>query len=269
MERIHFWNGNKSSARQGYERDLLEACLSAGKGRRDWCLSVDSTDYPSAVDEGNVLSNGADVLVTVAGNEKFADRRKILIPQPLAKGLLGYRLLVVREESLPEFQRLTTIGELQALCVGIPETWADADLLRYNQFRVVEKGTFGDLFRLLKEGAFDYATLGANEIEAAFAELAEPLGGLCIEPSILLHYAFPLVFYVHPEKPGLAGWIESGLRKLTLSGELDQFFRAYHGNIVERLRLRERRLFTLENPIIPAEMRDFRSSLLDERDDYS
>lgn len=263
MERFHFWNGNKSSARQGYERDLLEACLRAGKGSGDWSLSVDATDYPSAFDEGNILCNGADVLVTVAGNEKFAASRKILIPQPLAKGLLGYRLLVVREESLAAFKRVTSIGELQALCVGIPETWTDADLFRSNQFRVVEKGTFADLFRLLKEGAFDFTTLGANEIEAAFAELAQPLGGLCIEPSILLYYPFPLVFYVHPDKPELAAWIESGLGQLTLSGEFDQLFLAYHGNIVERLRLRDRRLFTLENPIIPAEMRDFRSSLLD------
>lgn len=262
MRTIHFWNGNKSSARQGYERELLEACLRAGDGAREWCLSIDNTDYPSAADEGTILCNGADVLVTVAGNVKFAATRKILIPRPLAKGLLGYRLLVVREESLPQFQRVSAIGDLQTLSIGIPETWADAELFRQNQFRVVEKGDFADLFSRLKDGAFDYTALGANEIEGAFLESAQSLGGLCIEPSILLYYPFPLVYYVHPEKPELAMWIERGLRQLTLSGEYDRIFAAHHGNIVERLTLRKRRLFTLHNSILPTDMRDFRSTLL-------
>ena len=263
MLRITFWNGNKSTARKAYETELLEACLKAGGGPESSQLHIDDTDYPSAEDEGNIFAKGADILVTVAGNVKFKDRPKIVIEQPLAKGLLGYRLLIVREELLPKFRKTDSFDLLRNLSIGIPETWADAELFRQNGFRVVEKGGFQDLFKLLKAGEFDYTALGVNEIEAVFKEQVQPLGGMCIEPSILIIYPFPLVFYVHPELPALAERVESGLRKIKSSGDFDRLFGKHHGDIVKRLNLRRRQRLELVNPALPESMEAFRSSLLD------
>ncbi|NDV61610.1 amino acid ABC transporter substrate-binding protein [Puniceicoccales bacterium CK1056] len=263
MEIIDFWNGNKSESRQGYELELLEACLCASEVNGSYELRIDNTDYPLAEDEGNIFRNGADILVTVAGNVKFRNREKIVISRPLAKGLLGYRLLIVRSEDADRFKGIKEMRELQELSIGIPETWADADLFRSNQFSVVEKGSFEELFHRLKGREFDYTALGANEIESAFNEHAQPLGGLQIEPSLMIYYSFPLVFYVHPDKRQLAERVESGLQALIDSGEFDDLFAKYHGDIVERLNLKNRRTFTLQNPVLPEEMMDFRSALLD------
>jgi len=261
---INFWNGNKSSARQNFETELLQAVLTVTEEQYGLCrLDIDNTDYPSAEDEGNIFDNGADILVTVAGNLKFFDKPKIMISQPLTKGLLGYRLLMVSDKNLSKFKNLSTAKALQSLSIGVPETWADAGLFRENRYNVVEKGSFDTLFELLKKGAFDYTALGANEIEAEFENRAKPVGDISIEPSILLYYPFPLVFYVNAKNVSFAKRVEQGLAAIIASGQYGLLFEKHHGDIVARLNLKERKIFTLDNPILPENMKDFRATLLD------
>ena len=264
MQNVYFWNGNKSPARQSYETALLQACLKAtNQEYAPIDLLIDNTDYPSAVDEANIFTSGADILVTVAGNVKFQDKQKLVIPQPLTKGLLGYRLLLVTDESLATFAQIKQPQQLQTLSIGIPETWADAELFRQNRYKVIEQGTLDDLFQLLKKGTFDYVALGVNEIEQIYQQKALPLGGISIEPSLLLYYPFPLVFYVNPCNPALAERIEKGLKALVTNGEHETLFSHYYGDVAQRLNLRDRNILTLANPMLPNEMADFSATLLD------
>jgi|TARA_R110000868_G_scaffold21030_3_gene87982 hypothetical protein len=264
MQSIYFWNGNKSPARQFYETALLQACLKATDNEYGSVeVRIDNIDYPCADDEANIFLNGADILVTVAGNVKFTNKQKLAIPQPLTKGLLGYRLLLVRDETLAKFARINKPQQLQALSVGIPQTWADAALFRHNRYKVIEQGTFDDLFPLLKNGTFDYVALGVNEIEEVFNHRAIPIGGISIESSLMLYYPFPLVFYVNPAKSSLAERVKKGLNKIIANGEFETLFGHYHGDVMQRLNLRKREIFTLTNPALPMEMNNFSGSLLD------
>ena len=263
MQSINFWNGNKSEARQNYELALIQACLRATESvYQPVTLEVDKTDYPKAIDESLIFDKGADVLVTVAGNIKFDGIQKFVVPQPLTKGLLGYRLLVVRDASLTTFAQLKDPAQLQKAKIGIPNTWADADLFRHNGYQVVEQGTLDELFLSLKKGAFDYVALGINEMEDIFDHLAAPLGGLSIQPSLMLYYPFPLVFYVNPKNCELAKRLEKGLHMLLNSGEFEVIFKRFHGNLVSRLNLSSRTIFTLVNPLLPKDMADFSATLL-------
>ena len=264
MQNVYFWNGNKSPARQSYETALLQACLKAtNEEYASVDMRIDNTDYPSADDEANIFANGTDILVTVAGNVKFKDKQKIVIPQPLTKGLLGYRLLLVRDESLSKFAQITQPQQLQTLSIGIPETWADADLFRHNQYKVIEQGTLDDLFLLLKNGTFDYVALGVNEIEQIYQQQALPLGGISIEPSLMFYYPFPLLFYVNPNKSTLAERLSTGLKTIIHNGVFEQLFTEHCGQLVQRFNLQHRRTFSLTNPVLPAGMLNFKATLLD------
>jgi hypothetical protein len=264
MQNVYFWNGNKSPARQTYETALLQACLKVTNEEYGSAqVLVDNTDYPQADDEANIFVSGADILVTVAGNVKFQDKQKLVIPQPLTKGLLGYRLLLVTDESLTKFAQIKQPQQLKAFSIGIPETWADAELFRHNQYKVIEQGTLDDLFLLLKNGTFDYVALGVNEIEEIFKHRAVPIGGISIEPSLMLYYPFPLVFYVNSCNPVLAERIEKGLKLIAINGEHEILFSHHHGDVAQRLNLRNRKTLTLTNPMLPPDMADFSASLLD------
>ena len=265
MQTVRFWNGNKTAARQSYELALLDACLKVTQELDGPCVVLpDKTDYPLAEDEGKVFESESvcDVLVTVAGNVKFKHKQKIVVKQALAKGLLGHRLLIVRNESMPMFQSLTSLQELQALSVGIPATWADAELFRENGFSVRERGSLDDIFIRLKNKEFDFIALGANEIEDVFAQQVEPLEGMSIETSTMLYYPFPLVFYVNPEHPILAKRLERGLSILMQNGQYERLFRAHHGDVVQRLNLKNRKVFALDNRLLPADMNAISADLL-------
>lgn len=260
---VNFWNGNKTEARQQYEREVLKAVMNATvSSHGEWHLKEDLTDYPKASDEAAVFRMGYDLFVTVAGNKKLADEDKIIIPMPLMKGLLGYRLLIINAKDRKTFSGITSAEQLQKLRMGIPETWADADLFRHNGYKVVERGDFDDLFNRLLAGEFDYAAFGANEIEGVFANRAKPKGNFVIDQSLLVYYPFPLVFYVNPEKPQLVARVREGLRIIQQNGKFDAIFDRFYGETVEQLNLKERRLIVLDNPILPKSLQGMEAELI-------
>lgn len=252
MTTLHFWNGNKTSVRQAYEYQLLMATLQASGGEYASSTVVeDTTDYPCARDEGAILRNGSDVCVTVAGNPKFAQGDYLPVYQPLMFGLLGHRLMIIRESDQAEFAHLTNVQQLQQKIFGVPATWADAQLFRDNHCRVNEEGDLVATFRRLKAGECDYVALGANEVFATFKDVAQPLGGLTIAHSVQLYYPFALVFYVNPDEPALARSLELGLHNLASSGRFKQLFGDFCAAQLQLSQLSERREIGLHNPQIP------------------
>lgn len=260
---IKLWNGNKTESRQQYEREVLEAALKATNASHgNWKLQEDLTDYPLAADEASVFrSKGFDIFGTVAGNSKLANEKKILIPLPLMKGLLGYRILIIREADKEKFAAIKSAQQLQQLRMGIPSTWADAELFRHNGYKVEEKGSFDDLFTRLENNEFDYVTFGANEVTGVFNERAVKSGKLMVDSSLLVFYPFPLVFYVNPDKKTLAERVTKGLQTISGNGELDKIFNRYFATVLTAVNLPSRRMIQLSNPILPAEMADFKPSL--------
>lgn len=260
---IKLWNGNKTASRQQYEREVLELALKvSSKNAGDWALVEDLTDYPRAEDEASVFrTKGFDIFGTVAGNAKLANEEKILIPLPLMKGLLGYRILIIRAADKEKFAAIKTPAQLQQLTMGIPATWADAELFRQNGYPVVEKGSFDELFARLENKEFDYVTFGANEVTGVFKERAAKSGKLMVEPSLLVFYPFPLVFYVNPDNTALAQRVTQGLKIIAKNGELDEVFDRYFAADLTAVELPARTMITLKNPILPAAMVGFKPSL--------
>lgn len=260
---IKFWNGNKTTSRQQYEREILDAVLNATESTKGpYRIEESRADYPRAEDEASVFrSKGFDIFGTVAGNQKLANEQKILIPTSLMKGILGYRILIIRSADAQKFAAIKSADELKKLRMGIPATWADAGLFRHNGYPVVEKGSFDDLFQRLENNEFDYVTFGANEVTGVFNERAAKSGKLMIEPALLVYYPFPLVFYVNPQQQALAERVTDGLRTITANGELDNIFNRYYGDLLAQLNLAKRTRITLENPILPHEMAGFKPAI--------
>ena len=261
---IDFWNGNRSEIRQDYERQVLVEILTATESEYgSWKIEEDLTEYPG-MEEATVFNEkGHHLFVTIAGNQKFNDDDMIVINKPLAKNLLGYRVPIIREEDSETFSSIQTPEDLQQLQHGIPSDWSDATIFRHNGYNVVEEGDFDDIFDRLESGRFDYSAYGANEVQGVYKNRASKRNGLVIESNILLFYPFPLVFYVNPDMPELAERVELGLQRMTKSGALDNIFEEYYADIVNELNMDQRKLFILENPLIPDEFSDLEPGLQD------
>jgi len=179
------------------------------------------------------------------------------------KGILGFRVLIIREEDKDKFAGIENEDELKSLRAGIPHNWPDAEFFRFNGYEVVEGGSFEELFYRLHDKKFDYTALGANEVEGELTEREDEGVGLAIEEQLLVYYPFPVVFYVNPDLPELAERIEKGMSAISEDGTLDEIFFKHNGEIMESLNFWERKVFKLDNPIIPDEMADFQSRLLE------
>ncbi len=259
---VDFWNGNRSMARQGYERQVLEAVLLSTESEfGPWKIRENLDEYPGDEEALVFSEKGHDLFVTIAGNQKFEEDDMIVIPELLTKNLLGYRIPIIREEDASMFNQITRKEELQELNHGIPLTWSDAVIFRKNGYNVVEDGDFDDIFDRLEAEMFDYSAYGANEVLGVYENRASRRDGLTIDRNILFFYQFPLVFYVNPELPELAERIGAGMQNIIDSGELDAIFDEHYGDIVEQLKLDERVLFVLDNPLIPEEYADLKPDL--------
>ncbi|UPQ90249.1 substrate-binding periplasmic protein [Vibrio sinaloensis] len=245
---IHFWNGNKSAARQAYEHQLLALVLRYADIEQP--IDNDLTDYPKARDEGLVFERGTDVLVTVAGNRKFADQAFIEVPIPLCKGLLGCRVAIIPRARQAEFANMSQQA-LKQQRVGVPATWVDAELFRHNQYHVVEKGSLSEMLEWIASGEVDYMTLGANEAAEILAQYPQQTASLMIEPTKVLTYPFPVVFYVSPSQQALADALTKGLREIMANGEFDALFNAHFGQVLKQVDLASRETIALENPLLP------------------
>lgn len=249
---VDFWNGNRSDIRQDYERDVLYAVLTATRSDfGPFQISESITEYPG-LDESFVFSKYKHHLfVTVAGNQKFKPEDRIMIAKPIAKNLLGYRIPIIKYSNEERFTTSKSISELKQLKNGIPVSWSDATVFRYNGYEVAEEGNFDDIFERLASGKCDYTAFGANEVQSVFKNRASKQTGLVINTNLMFFYPFPLVFYVNPQMPDLAKRIELGLQTITESGELDTLFNSYYASCLEELNLNQRKIILLDNPLIP------------------
>lgn len=262
MTEIDFWNGNKSQIRQRYEREILDAILKATQETHEnYRIQESLIDYSGTQESRAFSEKNHHLLVTVAGNQKFKNDEKILISQPIAKNLLGYRIPIIRKKDAAIFDNLKDVSVLKKLVHGIPETWSDATVFRHNDYNVSEEGNFEDIFDRLHNKNFDYVTFGANEVETVFTERALKFESLMISKNMMFFYPFPLVFYVNPTMPDLANRIDEGLQRIINSGELDLIFYRYYPTIVEKLNLEKRTLFVLQNPLISDEFANLKPHL--------
>lgn len=96
---VNFWNGNRSAARQVYERKVLKAILEATEEEWGaWEIEESLGEYPGNEESLVFTEKGHDLFVTIAGNQKFKDGDMIVIPHMLTKNLLGYRIPIIRKE---------------------------------------------------------------------------------------------------------------------------------------------------------------------------
>ncbi|NVD08801.1 amino acid ABC transporter substrate-binding protein [Vibrio sp. JPW-9-11-11] len=245
---IHFWNGNKSPARQAYEYQLLELVL--GHAGVNESIHNDTTDYPKAKDEGGIFERGADLLVTVAGNRKFADTAFIEVPIPLCKGVLGHRVAIIARSRQDEFA-IKSPAELKQQRVGVPATWVDAELFRYNGYYVMERGSLPEVMQWVANGEIDYLTLGVNEAAEILSQFGELTSSLMIEPTKVLQYPFPVVFYVNPAQPKLAEQLAIGLQHIIGNGALERLFDDHFAQVLKSINLASRERIEMVNPLLP------------------
>lgn len=85
---------------------------------------------PQRVAQELVLPNGRINVMARAASPEF-DRSFITVRIPIDKGLLGYRVLLVRKDDLPRFARVRSVQDLRKLRAGMGKGWTDVAVLAH------------------------------------------------------------------------------------------------------------------------------------------
>lgn len=199
------------------------------------------------------LHAAADRIVDVAWSLTTEEREQAMLPIriPIDKGLIGCRLFLINKEDVIKFKAVKTVDDLRKIPLGQVHDWPDIDILRANQFNVISTSTYRGTFSMLKQKRFNYFPRSIIEIwTEKEQEEAEGLS-FAIEDSLLIQYPAAYYYFVSKANPTLAHDLEEGLEMMIKNGEFDRLFNQYHGELLQKAQLNNRRIFYLKNPYLP------------------
>ena len=199
----------------------------------------------------HLLETGVEVDVVWTMTSIEREKRFLPIRVPLYKGLGSYRLLLIRGEDQTKFSALKDETALKQQLMSQVHDWVDTDVLRHNKFKVLNASSYQSLFQMLLHKRVEAVPRSVLEIEAE--QLLFAAQGLHVETDWLLHYPGAVYFFVSNKNPQLAEKIESGLRKALKDGSFDLLFQKHFVSQLKKMKLSERKLVELENPLLPPE----------------
>lgn len=230
-----------------YAKGLLKLALSKIPEKYEWDESTPTHTEARVIQM--VDENQLDICWYATTNEFEERMRPIRIP--MFKGLLGYRVLMIKKGTQSKFDGIRTLEDLRRVSLASGRFWADTDVLVANDLNVLKVLKYSGMFFMLDGGRFDAFPRGAHE---PWAEIARyPNLELEVEKNILMVYPNPFYFFVNKSNTELANNIEKGLRIAIADGSFDQYFLSDPAvkDVIEKANLKNRIIITLKNPGLP------------------
>lgn len=192
--------------------------------------------------------------VNVVWSMTDSQREKELTPIriPIAKGLIGLRVFVINQNKKAKFDDVLSLTDMRKLVPIQGEEWPDTKILQANGFNVFTVPEFREAYDMIKQGKGDFFPRSVMEVDAEL-EAEGRRNNFYLEPSMALYYPTAMYYFVSGSNKTLANLIETGLNRAIDDGSFDALFESTYAPILESLGIDERKIFTLENPLLPIE----------------
>ena len=166
---------------------------------------------------------------------------------PIELGLLGMRTCFVNQGVKDEFSRITSIEQLYQFTHGLGKDWGDVNILRNNNFDVIEVSNYKNIIPMLASSRFDLFCRGTNEVLDEVKRF-EDVDSIHYDHNIAIYYTLPRFFYFNERNQILNGRITAGIMKAYQDGSLIALWRKHHQASIDLINIKKRRVFQLENP---------------------
>lgn len=233
--------------RYDYALQLLQLGLSkAGTEYR-----IQTAEFPMN-QERQVVELEAGRTIDVGPIPSSAEREARLLPIriPINKGMLGWRLGLIRKGDRGLIAGVSTLDDLKRVRLAQGQEWPDTHILRANGINVITAPKYEGLFKMLVGKRFDYFPRSVMEI---WDEQAINAATLEVEPRLALHYFYDAYFMVNRKNTKLAQDIRDGLEKAVADGSFNKLFEEYYGERLRKARLETRTVIELRNPLLTPE----------------
>ncbi len=229
--------------RDPYGVALLKLAFAKAHACHTLVYSTDPMKQGRAIYELEHGTGAVDIMITMTSAEREA--KLLAVPIPLTKGLLGWRIALVRKERLQQFAHVRTVGQLKAFVAGQGHDWPDVGILRASGLPVHVSSAYDGMFKMLEANRIDYFPRAVQQV---FDEV-EHYPGLAVEPHLILRYPTDAYFFVNRAHAGLAGDIRRGLEAAIADGSFDRLFYSYFATKIAAAGLEHRHVLDLPNPL--------------------
>jgi len=240
-----------------YDHELLRLALERTRdshGAYELRPSTAPMNQARAAEE--IVAGSGAVTIFARSTAPEHEQRMRPIRIPIDKGLVSYRLFLIRADLQPRLDAVRSADELKRFSVGSFVTWADTKILRDGGFEVVTGDSYEGLFRMLVAKRFDLFSRSVDEAYREYDERKTVLPEMAVDDKLLLYFPTTRYFFVQRSEVGekLAARVEAGLEKMIKDGSFDAHFKKHKGPLIARANLKNRRVFRIGNPFLSKEM---------------
>jgi len=194
-----------------------------------------------------MVQNNTNIDVVWRMTSRSIEQQLNAIYIPILKGLMGYRVFIIRKEDQALYPQDISKQQLQQRLAGQGHDWPDSDILRYNGFKV-STANARVLLKMLGKSRFDYFPRALHE---PWIEInRQP--SMAVEENLLLKYPAPMYFFVSKENIRLHQRLSFGLQKIIYSATFEDFFKHHPvtSDIIDKANIEQRTVFELTNPLL-------------------
>ncbi|HUO06999.1 MAG TPA: ABC transporter substrate-binding protein [Phycisphaerae bacterium] len=241
--------------RYEYHWEILRTALERTKGRYGPYVMEPAVFMSEKRQTFELEKATGKLTVMYLGTKPEFERELAPVRIPVDKNLGGYMVFLIRKEDQAKFAAVRTVEDLKKFKIGLGLGWLDVDILRADGFQVVTGSSYDGLFDMLVNKRFDAFSRAAVEILGEYAERKEKIPDMAIEQTLLLYYPLPMYFWFSKTAEGerLAERAREGMMGMIEDGTYDRIFMKYQKWKIEELRLKERRVLRVENPLLGPE----------------
>ncbi len=240
--------------RHAYHIQLLRMALERTQDAYGPYHLEPSTEVMNEIHIMRKLEAGSDDIDVLFRPTSRADEERLKpLRIPLDKGLLGYRICLIRDEEKSLLANCKTLADLQKLRIGQGRDWNDVLVYQHNNIPVITGAIYEGLFEMLAKERFDVFPRGIQEAYVEYDDRHEQFPNLHVDSHLLIHYPFVRYIWLakNPKGELLRERLNKGLLAIIADGTFDKLFDQRYGQDIKRAQLAQRHIIRINNPQLP------------------
>lgn len=241
---------SKDEIRLAFPLDLLDFVMN--KSGVNYTIKTCDTPMNPVRIIHNLSKPGSAINIAIMGSSSVYEEEFLPVRFPIYRGLLGHRIFIIHKNHQEQFNRVSTLQDLQKMNGAQGIGWPDIEILESAGLRQ-HVTAYDNIFRMIDTGnRIDYFSRGINEAFFEVDRNRDTLKNLAIEKQICLAYPYALFFFCGKHDQVLVQAIETGFTKAYTDGSFNTFFYDHPAiiNMLTRANLDKRRLIQIPNPLM-------------------